>query len=279
MENNGQAGDLAGADGRAAKKVQLRQEDPPPDTGEMMVDGTGVETEAVKSSFKDKLMNNGMGAPVESMESDEVDGFEIGEDDVERVHDDVEPKTVFKDRIMRLVADSMKMTVIIGFSNIEDYQLALSEGPWIVYGHTLSIQPWSPEFSPLKPHPTSSATRGRFARLAVTVNLSKNLKSLVWVNGVAYGIEYESLPLICFGCGKYGHLKGDCPSSREQDMTSASTKEPESVNEAQVTPEPREKFGAWMVVKRPPRKSNRPKQITGDVDREKICSRYEIKKK
>ncbi|KAL1569140.1 hypothetical protein AAHA92_00652 [Salvia divinorum] len=143
----------------------------------------------------------------------------------------------------------------IRFNNLDDYQNALSGGPWIVYGHNLTIQPWSVNFNPLQSLPisivawirirsvpgalykaplvvaigemidkvvkidnnTSAATRGRFARLAVMVDLSKTLKSRIWVNDKPHDIEYESLPLICYGCGRYGHLKTDCQDLREKE--------------------------------------------------------------
>ncbi|MBA0679658.1 hypothetical protein Goari_011415 [Gossypium aridum] len=40
--------------------------------------------------------------------------------------------------------------------------------------------------------------RGRFARMAIYVNLDKPLVSQVLINGVLQRIEYEYLPIVCF---------------------------------------------------------------------------------
>ncbi|KAK8572182.1 hypothetical protein V6N12_028243 [Hibiscus sabdariffa] len=58
---------------------------------------------------------------------------------------------------------------------------------------------------------TEWGRRGRFARLAILVDLSKPLVSKIMVNGKIQLIEYESLPLICFHCGRYGHAQDTCP--------------------------------------------------------------------
>ncbi|KAG8491388.1 hypothetical protein CXB51_014595 [Gossypium anomalum] len=124
-----------------------------------------------------------------------------------------------------------------------------SEGPWIIFGQYLTVQPWTKNFSPLKLYPsvvlawirlprllgflfrqqileairgligkvikldfqTDNRTRGRFARLAMFINLEKPLVSQVLVDGAIQRVEYEALPIVCFGCGKYGHVKHICP--------------------------------------------------------------------
>ncbi|KAK8556925.1 hypothetical protein V6N12_003314 [Hibiscus sabdariffa] len=58
---------------------------------------------------------------------------------------------------------------------------------------------------------TEWGRRGRFARLAISVDLSKPLVSKIMVNGKIQLIEYESLPFICFHCGRYGHAQDTCP--------------------------------------------------------------------
>ncbi|KAL1548778.1 hypothetical protein AAHA92_16967 [Salvia divinorum] len=269
----------------------------------MLVDGM----EAPKMTFKDTLLSSSNGAaPTSGFKED--DPFVIGDDDVTREFDDIEPKIVFKERIMTLVEKSMESTVVvkllgrsISYNALQNRLWAIWKlrkcpfrGPWIVYGHNLTIQPWSVNFNPLQSHltsivawirirsvpgalykaplvvaigemigkvvkiddNTSAATRGRFARLAVTVDLSKSLKSRIWVNGKPYDIEYESLPLICYGCGRYGHLKTDCPDLREKEKEKT---DKDSHIEEVVTaiPESREKFGPWMVVQKKHRRSGR----------------------
>ncbi|KAL1545939.1 hypothetical protein AAHA92_22606 [Salvia divinorum] len=176
----------------------------------------------------------------------------------------------------------------VSFSNLEDYQKALSEGPWIEYGHNLTIWPWSANFSPKKPHPTSvviwvripsipgafykkhlvygiggmigkvvkidentvAATRGRFARLAVVVDLSKVLNFRVCVNGTPYEINYESLPLVCYGCGRYGLMKADCSAEKTTCMNAEGNGAAAAASTEAVTAQTqsKEQFGSWMVV-------------------------------
>lgn len=57
-----------------------------------------------------------------------------------------------------------------------------------------------------------SATRGKFARLTVEVALTKPLISQFFLDGKVQKVEYEGLPTICFGCGKYEHTHEACPN-------------------------------------------------------------------
>lgn len=55
------------------------------------------------------------------------------------------------------------------------------------------------------------ATRGRFARVCVEIDLTKPLVAKFWLNGHWHRIKYEGLHVICFGCGCYGHRTDQCP--------------------------------------------------------------------
>ncbi|PPS19547.1 hypothetical protein GOBAR_AA01028 [Gossypium barbadense] len=117
----------------------------------------------------------------------------------------------------------------------EDYEKILCQGPWVIYGQYLMVQPWTIDFNPAQSFPsfvmswicfpglpshmynpkilweigammgklvkldfkTNFGARGRFARMAVSVNLDKPL--------------YEDLPMVYFLCGRYGHVKDLCP--------------------------------------------------------------------
>lgn len=57
---------------------------------------------------------------------------------------------------------------------------------------------------------TEKGARGQFARFAVQVNLSKPLVSMVRIANKIHRVKYESLPLICFKCGRFGHLRESC---------------------------------------------------------------------
>lgn len=57
---------------------------------------------------------------------------------------------------------------------------------------------------------TSLATKGRFARVCVEVDLTKPLVAQFWRDGCWHAVEYEGFHVICFSCGKYGHLTKKC---------------------------------------------------------------------
>lgn len=57
----------------------------------------------------------------------------------------------------------------------------------------------------------SLTTRGRFARVCIEVDLTKPLTAQFWLDGRWHSVEYEGLHIICFSCGKYGHLIDKCP--------------------------------------------------------------------
>ncbi|KAI9088280.1 hypothetical protein K1719_030001 [Acacia pycnantha] len=139
---------------------------------------------------------------------------------------------------------------LVRFQDDLDYQNAILTGPWMVYGHYLSVQPWTPSFKPTNhvinqvmgwirlpklparyyhksvirsigsvfgevirvDYNTDSGDRGKFARIAVCIDLTKPLISKILVDGELIFVEYEGLPTICFSCGKYGHLQEACPA-------------------------------------------------------------------
>ncbi|KAL4387186.1 hypothetical protein GQ457_09G024730 [Hibiscus cannabinus] len=131
------------------------------------------------------------------------------------------------------------------FALEEDFQKVLSEGPWVIYRSYLTVQPWSRDFSTSEAHPshimvcvrlpklpyryytksmfrhianaigkvvkvdynTSEGKRGRFARLAIVMDLRKPLVSGIVIDGHRQDVEYEGLPEIFFKCGRVGHSK------------------------------------------------------------------------
>ncbi|KAH1091209.1 hypothetical protein J1N35_018466 [Gossypium stocksii] len=119
---------------------------------------------------------------------------------------------------------------------------------WVIFGQYLTVRPWLPKFStsdnevdvqvvwvrllslPESYYPncllraigqairsvvkldvhTSSGRRRRFVRLAMCVDLRKPLVSKININGHIQRIEYESLPIVCFNCGIFGHNSDMC---------------------------------------------------------------------
>ncbi|PPS07823.1 hypothetical protein GOBAR_AA12840 [Gossypium barbadense] len=154
-----------------------------------------------------------------------------------------------------------------------------------------SSMPWTKDFSPLQPYPsvvmawirlpglpgfmfkrkileaigsmigkvakfdfkTDNRTKRRFARMAVFINLDKSLVSQIQVNGDIQRVEYESLPTICFTCGKYGHVREMCSLSKETsgkkgDKLVADDNSSRDNNKLGKESDPA--FGPWLVVER-----------------------------
>ncbi|XP_020237468.1 uncharacterized protein LOC109816765 [Cajanus cajan] len=60
---------------------------------------------------------------------------------------------------------------------------------------------------------TLNATRGRFARVCVEIDLDQPVVGKVWFQNNWFKIQYEGLHLLCGECGWYGHVTRACPSS------------------------------------------------------------------
>ncbi|KAK5776933.1 hypothetical protein PVK06_044898 [Gossypium arboreum] len=76
---------------------------------------------------------------------------------------------------------------------------------------------------------TDNKARGRYARMAVYVNLGRPLVSKILINGNPQRIKYENLPVVCFKGDCYGHIKENCSSvthsleAKEKGQTSEQT--------------------------------------------------------
>ncbi|KAH9666673.1 reverse transcriptase domain-containing protein [Citrus sinensis] len=142
---------------------------------------------------------------------------------------------------------------LVRFGAEEDVEFALTQGPWTIFGHYLTVQKWSPSFDCLSDkieivvpwirlpgmplhyyhkrvlrilgevvgrviridYNIEVAKRGKFTRVAVEICLNKPLVSQFQLNGKIQRIEYQGLPTICFKCGKYGHTVDTCQSKQE----------------------------------------------------------------
>lgn len=184
---------------------------------------------------------------------------------------------------------------LVKFKTEEDAYYALTQGPWTILGHYLAVQQWSPSFDcsretidsiiawirlPGMPlhyyhkkiltmlghvignvvridYNTESASRGKFARIAVELDLAKSLCSQFLLDGKVQKVEYENLPTICFECGKYGHLSSSCSENKSNENLSGVDKVQAENNLGTRAAPPQSthssgnpKFGPWMVVSR-----------------------------
>lgn len=104
---------------------------------------------------------------------------------------------------------------------------------------------------------TESASRGKFARIAVELDLAKPLYSQFLLDGKVQKVEYENLPTICFECGKYGHLSSSCSENKSNENLSGAENVQAENNLGTRAAPPQSthssgnpKFGPRMVVSR-----------------------------
>ncbi|KAI9081452.1 hypothetical protein K1719_036598 [Acacia pycnantha] len=294
---------------------------PPPTvlSQDILMGGAATEVATPQiPSFKDKLLNS------EPIEEEEEEDIVLNQGDVSIDLNGKIPTVDFASHVIETLNKKMGLTVVvkllgrrIGYRHLRsqlrslwkpsgqfklidlhddcflvrfqddlDYQHALLTGPWMIFGHYLTVQPWTPAFRPQDhvvnqvigwirlpklparyfhksiirsiggvfgevikvDYNTDSGDHGKFARIAVVIDLTKPLISKIQVDGELIYVEYEGLPSICFECGRYGHLQGSCPTK----MVAETVPPPSSdslmlpVAEARETAE----FGAWMQVQR-----------------------------
>ncbi|KAJ4827179.1 hypothetical protein Tsubulata_028717 [Turnera subulata] len=168
----------------------------------------------------------------------------------------------------------------------EDYFKALAGGPWFIMGHALSVQPWDSSFraaegqisqaviwarfgdfppswynsevlhalgslvgGPMKvDENTKAALRGKFARVAVEVDLLKPLRGMVEFD------DSEGLSTICYACGSVCHSMSSCPTQRTAaaaDGASSSRPPPKPVSSSRFSVFNSPAFQATEVEEQP----------------------------
>ncbi|KAJ4827405.1 hypothetical protein Tsubulata_006457 [Turnera subulata] len=75
---------------------------------------------------------------------------------------------------------------------MEDCLRALTEGPWVIMDHYLTVEPWEPNFDPLA-HKKSE--RGKYAKVAVELDLSKPLDTETTTGSRYAALEVEPVPV------------------------------------------------------------------------------------
>ncbi|GKU93401.1 hypothetical protein SLEP1_g6995 [Rubroshorea leprosula] len=191
---------------------------------------------------------------------------------------------------------------IVKFSSLQDCSRVLTGGPYKLFDHYLAVQPWEPGFhparakapktavwiklhgvpivcyheaiclylgskigKPIKVDPaTLLATRGKFARVCVEVDLSQPLPSSVDLDleelpQSLIPIEFEGLHKICFHCGEFGHIEEYCRFKNPGKAPPPSNPSSKAMVELTQTLKPNTEdndmtFGPWMVQQRKPRR-------------------------
>lgn len=124
---------------------------------------------------------------------------------------------------------------LVAFTHEEDKNVVLSDRPWFIYDHYLTVKEWTPNFHPetdvivnmaiwirilglpieyydpkllhvigyLARHTIKvdknilQKERGKYARICVEVNISKMLLAMFSIKESIYKIEYEGLHMLC----------------------------------------------------------------------------------
>ncbi|XP_028766618.1 uncharacterized protein LOC114724436 [Neltuma alba] len=328
-----------------------------PDETTMLVEHEPAESseQGEKPSFRDKLLNK-------TPDSTPEDEFILEEGDVYVDKKGIFPAIAFSPRVHKILDESMRYTVVLKllgrpigyqrlrdnllrlwrfanyfklsdleggcftatFTNAEDYHKALTDGPWVITGHYLTVHPWTPEFSPLHhsisqvvawiripglptkyykkniiraigeilgqviriDYNTVSGERGKFARMAIILDLSTPLTSKITVDGKSLFVEYEGLPTICYHCGRYGHLTDTCPQKNQDQMTEDTAANHPKTNQVPVMRSPvadeveeTNPYGAWMQVpssRRRPAREMKKQPDTGYLKNVNTGTRFDL---
>ncbi|XP_021757939.1 uncharacterized protein LOC110722976 [Chenopodium quinoa] len=145
---------------------------------------------------------------------------------------------------------------IARFTNQADYNYVLTQGPWLLDDNYLTIRKWIPNFVPDDgvDKTTAQAERGQFTRVSVEIDLSKPLLSKFRLKGNIWRVQYEGIRMVCFNCGKLGHVADDCKPQEVMANNQNVRIEENPLFKPNNKPEEAEDFVSWMLVKKPIRK-------------------------
>ncbi|KAL7230600.1 hypothetical protein ACSBR2_008965 [Camellia fascicularis] len=198
------------------------------------------------------------------------------------------------------------------FSSQDDCNHVYMGGPWVIVDHYLTIRKWEPDFKaseafetptavwvkfpelpieyfqekvlytiarqlgkPLKIDLTTAmATRGKYARVCIEMDLNKPLCPRFLLGKKSYNIEYESIHSFCFFCGRVDHRRELCrfKAANQSSQAPQTSSSPPTVEGLAVTENPSTvqlqandsrrcaegsdaHFGPWMLVTK---KTRRP---------------------
>ncbi|XVF13095.1 hypothetical protein REPUB_Repub08aG0178400 [Reevesia pubescens] len=100
---------------------------------------------------------------------------------------------------------------------------------------------------------TSLAIKGKFAYICVEVDMSKPLISRVRVGNFIQVIEYESMHIVYFECGVYGHQMDKCPLKLKASDIEKSEVSSVSIDVMKdASKAPTDCYGLWMLAQRKP---------------------------
>ncbi|KAL4311775.1 hypothetical protein GQ457_01G012460 [Hibiscus cannabinus] len=139
---------------------------------------------------------------------------------------------------------------LVKFSDRSDYLKVLTEGPWTIFGHYLTVEQWSLDFQPSQASPSRLMAWIRLSGLPLTLYKRSFLETIGNQIGSVIKVNFQ----IDNGCrGRFARLALVSDSSPPQ--PEAPLPNPPAVHSV-----PDEAFGPWMIVER--RKCNPGAAIT-----------------
>ncbi|CAL1378660.1 unnamed protein product [Linum trigynum] len=195
------------------------------------------------------------------------------------------------------IMDLNNDTFLATFGNDQDYLKALTGGPWVILDHYLLVHQWTPAFCTSdKPYRsvvawvqfpelpvhfyhweilfaignlvgrivkldyhTKNLERGKFARIAIELDMSKPLPTRIRLDGAWQQVLYENLPMICYSCGRIGHMEESCPLKQPPPLLYiiAAPDQLQNTSPVKEWPEIPAVYGPWMQVVRKSKRHNR----------------------
>ncbi|GLU03954.1 hypothetical protein SLE2022_211230 [Rubroshorea leprosula] len=214
---------------------------------------------------------------------------------------------------------------IVKFFSSQDCSMVLTGRPYQMFGHYLAVQPWELGFhparakapktaiwvklhgvpimcfyeticlylgskigKPIKVDPaTLLATRGKFARVCLEVDLSQPLPSSVDLDLESLPqslipIEFEGLHKICFSYGEFGHTEEHCRYKNPGQSPPVNNPCAKVMIELTQTLKPNFEdnhmvFGPWMVQQRQPKWQQSPRHLVEQATSDTSINPLEIR--
>ncbi|KAG8488864.1 hypothetical protein CXB51_016750 [Gossypium anomalum] len=219
---SGDDGDLHSIEDRTTKKVRFKGR--VGETSEDMIDDPNLSVESSRDSASD--------GDIDAVKVSIVNGI---------------PAISFSDRVKEILYKEMELTIII---KLLGRNIGTMDHLWTIpHGSTLDqgFQPYA------------TVSQCGFGLDSATGSTGVFVSSVL-IDGIAQRVEYEALPTVCFGCGKYGHAKYFCP---EENVNRNPISQSEVVKDASVEAaggnvgEARPEFGPWMLVEKKSRRNLR----------------------
>ncbi|KAI9082448.1 hypothetical protein K1719_035591 [Acacia pycnantha] len=141
---------------------------------------------------------------------------------------------------------------VVSFQEWEDYERALTCGPWVI----------------------SDKGRNKFARVCIELDLTKPLVPHYMVDGVLKHVEYESLHALCLNYGIFGHFKESCVHGKKgsSEVEKVGLEGSDGIEEGEIAENSKQATGLWKVVQRL-RRQRRDRPMNEEV---KTSSRYDV---